>query len=62
MKKDQTRTERLRRTRDALLPGGSLQERGLGLSSLLARYGTAVLAEIAERVDLFAKGHQIISL
>ena len=30
-KRDQGRADRLRRTRDALLPGGSLQERGLGL-------------------------------
>ena len=61
-KKDQTRADRLRRTRDALLPGGSFQERGLGLLSLLARYGTAVIGEIAERVDLWAKGHQVIQL
>ena len=31
--------ERLRRTRDALLPGGSLQERGLGLVGLVGRHG-----------------------
>lgn len=61
-KKDQTRADRLRRTRDALLPGGSFQERGLGLISLLARYGTAVIGEIGERVDLWAKGHQVVSL
>ena len=61
-KKDQTRADRLRRTRDALLPGGSFQERGLGVASLVSRYGTAVIAEIAERVDLFAKGHQILQL
>jgi bacillithiol biosynthesis cysteine-adding enzyme BshC len=61
-KKDQTRADRLRRTRDALLPGGSFQERGLGVASLVARYGTAVIAEIADRVDLFATGHQILQL
>ena len=61
-KKDQTRADRLRRTRDALLPGGSFQERGLGMLSLVARYGSAVVGEIAERVDLWAKGHQIVSL
>jgi uncharacterized protein YllA (UPF0747 family) len=61
-KKDQTRADRLRRTRDALLPGGSFQERGLGVASLVARYGTAVIGEIAERVDLWAKGHQILQL
>ena len=61
-KRDQTRADRLRRTRDALFPGGSFQERGLGMLSLVARYGSAVVGEIAERVDLWAKGHQIISL
>ena len=61
-KKDQSRADRLRRTRDALLPGGSFQERGLGLVSLLARYGTAVVGEIGERMDLWAKGHQVVSL
>ena len=30
-KRDQGRASRLRRTRDALFPGGSFQERGLGL-------------------------------
>jgi len=61
-KRDQTRTDRLRRTRDALLPGGSFQERGLGVLSLVARYGSAVVGEITERMDLWAKGHQILSL
>ena len=61
-KRDQSRADRLRRTRDALLPGGSFQERGLGLLGLLARYGTAVIGEITERVDLWAKGHQVIQL
>ncbi len=36
IKRDQSRADRLRRTRDALLPGGILQERGLGLVALLA--------------------------
>ena len=40
-KRDQGRAERLRRTRDALLPGGALQERGLGLVGVLARHGPA---------------------
>jgi bacillithiol biosynthesis cysteine-adding enzyme BshC len=61
-KRDQNRADRLRRTRDALLPGGSFQERGLGVLSLLARYGTAVIGEIGERVDLWAKGHQVVGL
>jgi len=61
-KRDQTRTDRLRRTRDALLPGGSLQERGLGILSLVARYGPAVIGEVAGRMELWAKGHQVLSL
>jgi bacillithiol biosynthesis cysteine-adding enzyme BshC len=61
-KRDQTRAERLRRTRDALLPGGSLQERGLGLVGLLARHGLPVLSEIRERMDPWARGHQVIQL
>ena len=61
-KRDQTRAERLRRTRDALLPGGSLQERGLGLVSLLARHGEAIVGEIRDRMDPWAKGHQVLYL
>ncbi len=61
-KRDQSRAERLRRTRDALLPGGSLQERGLGLVSLLARHGDAVVDEIRDRMDPWAKGHQVLYL
>jgi len=61
-KRDQTRADRLRRTRDALMPGGSFQERGLGLVSLLARHGAAVVGEIAQRLDPFARGHQVIPL
>src|SRR6185503_11113618 len=58
-KRDQVRAERLRRTRDALLPGGALQERGLGLVSLLARHGAGIIAEIRDRMDPWAKGHQV---
>jgi bacillithiol synthase len=59
-KRDQERAERLRRTRDALLPGGALQERGLGLVSPLARHGRTLVDLLRERVDLFAHGHQVI--
>lgn len=61
-KRDQTRADRLRRTRDALFPGGSFQERGLGLVGALARHGDAVIDEIRARMDPFAKGHQVIYL
>ncbi|HET6898461.1 MAG TPA: bacillithiol biosynthesis cysteine-adding enzyme BshC [Vicinamibacteria bacterium] len=61
-KRDQSRADRLRRTRDALMPGGAFQERGLGLVNLLARHGTAVVADVAERIDPFARGHQVIYL
>jgi uncharacterized protein YllA (UPF0747 family) len=61
-KRDQGRVARLRRTRDALFPGGSLQERGLGLLGLVARHGPGVLAELQERVDPFARGHQVVRL
>jgi bacillithiol biosynthesis cysteine-adding enzyme BshC len=61
-KKDQARAERLRRTRDALLPGGSFQERGLGWIGLMARHGRAIVDEVRERMDPWAKGHQVISL
>jgi uncharacterized protein YllA (UPF0747 family) len=61
-KRDQTRADRLRRTRDALLPGGSFQERGLGLVSLVARHGPAVIADLLERIDPWARGHQVINL
>ena len=42
-KRDAVRAERLRRCRDALLPGGSFQERGLGVVNLVARHGPAVV-------------------
>jgi bacillithiol biosynthesis cysteine-adding enzyme BshC len=61
-KRDLSRADRLRRTRDALMPGGSFQERGLGLVNLLARHGTAVVEDIGRRIDPFARGHQVIHL
>lgn len=61
-KRDQTRADRLRRTRDALLPGGLLQERGLGLIGLVARQGLPIIDVIRERMDPWAKGHQVIYL
>jgi bacillithiol biosynthesis cysteine-adding enzyme BshC len=59
-KRDQGRAERLRRTRDALFPGGSLQERGLGLVGVLARHGLSLIAELDARLDPFARGHQVV--
>jgi bacillithiol biosynthesis cysteine-adding enzyme BshC len=61
-KRDLTRAERIRRTRDALFPGGSFQERGLGLVGLLARHGRGLVPEIADTMDPFAHGHQVIAL
>jgi bacillithiol biosynthesis cysteine-adding enzyme BshC len=61
-KRDVSRSDRLRRTRDALFPGGALQERGLGLVSVLARHGVAVTDALLERLDPLARGHQVISL
>jgi uncharacterized protein YllA (UPF0747 family) len=61
-KRDQTRAERLRRTRDALFPGGSFQERGLGLIGAIARHGKGLLSEVEERMDPFAQGHQVVYL
>jgi bacillithiol synthase len=61
-KRDQTRAERLRRTRDALLPGGGLQERGLGVVNLVSRHGAPAVAQLLERMDPWARGHQVIHL
>lgn len=61
-KRDQSRADRLRRTRDALLPGGSFQERGLGLVNLVARHGPAVAGDLLARIDPWARGHQVIHL
>jgi len=61
-KRDQARADRLRRTRDALFPGGSFQERGLGLIGPLARHGMALVDEIRERMDPWARGHQVLYL
>jgi bacillithiol biosynthesis cysteine-adding enzyme BshC len=61
-KRDQGRASRLRRTRDALFPGGSFQERGLGFLGALARHGLALVDELQERVDPLACGHQVVRL
>jgi bacillithiol biosynthesis cysteine-adding enzyme BshC len=61
-KRDQGRAARLRRTRDALFPGGAFQERGLGLLGWVARLGPGLLTELQERVDPFARGHQVVRL
>jgi bacillithiol biosynthesis cysteine-adding enzyme BshC len=61
-KRDQGRAERLRRTRDALLLGGALQERGLGLVSALGRHGAPLLSDVQARLDPFAHGHQVVRL
>ena len=44
------------------MPGGSFQERGLGLVSVLARHGRRVVEDIGQRIDPFARGHQVIHL
>jgi uncharacterized protein YllA (UPF0747 family) len=59
-KRDQERAERLRRTRDALFPGGSLQERGLGLLGLVARHGEGLIEDVLESMDPWAQGHQFV--
>jgi bacillithiol synthase len=61
-KRDQTRAERLRRTRDALFPGGALQERGLNLVSTLARHGDELLPRVEAAMDPWAVGHQVLAL
>jgi len=59
-KRDQGRAERLRRTRDALLPGGALQERGLGLVGALGRHGLSFASGLESLLDPFARGHQVV--
>ena len=61
-KRDEGRAARLRRAHDALFPGGSFQERGLGLIGAVARHGTALFAELRERVDPLARAHQVVRL
>ena len=61
-KRDQGRADRLRRTRDALFPGGAFQERGLSFIGPLARHGLPLLQDALERLDPWARGHQVISL
>jgi uncharacterized protein YllA (UPF0747 family) len=61
-KRDQSRADRLRRTRDALFPGGSLQERGLGLVGLVARHGPGLADEVRKEMDPWARGHQFLWL
>jgi hypothetical protein len=52
----------LRRTRDALFPGGAFQERGLSILTMLARHGLALTGEVATRMDPWARGHQVLPL
>ncbi len=59
-KRDQERGDRLRRTRDALLPGGALQERGLGWIGPVARRGQGLVDLLRERMELAARSHQVI--
>ena len=61
-RQDATRAERLRRTRDFIFPGGSLQERGVSWISILARYGPPIIDEIRQRMDPWAKGHQVLPI
>ena len=61
-KRDQGRADRLRRTRDALFPGGAFQERGLSLIGMLARHGLPLLQGALGRLAPWARGHQVISL
>ena len=61
-KRDQVRADRLRRTHDALFPGGSFQERGIGFVALLARHGEGLIGTLRETIDPFARGHQVVSL
>lgn len=61
-KRDQSRGDRLRRTRDALLPGGAFQERGLSAVAVLARHGIALLRDLRAAIDPWARGHQVITL
>jgi hypothetical protein len=61
-KRDRSRGDRLRRTRDALFPGGALQERGLGLIGPVARLGSGLIDEVRERMDPWARGHQVLYL
>jgi bacillithiol biosynthesis cysteine-adding enzyme BshC len=60
--RDRGRAERLRRTRDALRPGGTLQERGLGLVSAIGRRGMSLVSELEALLDPFARGHQVVRL
>lgn len=61
-RQDATRAERLRRTRDFIFPGGSLQERGVSWFSLLAKYGPPIIDDIRRSMDPWAKGHQVLPI
>lgn len=61
-RQDATRSERLRRTRDFVFPGGALQERGVSWISLLARYGPPIIDDIRRHMDPWAKGHQVLPI
>ena len=61
-KRDQGRAERLRRTRDVLLPGGSLQERGLGLIASWRATASRWCRGSRSACTPFARGHQVVWL
>jgi bacillithiol biosynthesis cysteine-adding enzyme BshC len=61
-RQDQERALRLRRAREALFPGGGLQERGISFLPLIARHGTAILGDLQDRIDPWARAHQVIAV
>lgn len=61
-KRDQVRADRLRRTRDALFPDGEPQERRIAFVALLARWGPSLVEAVGERLDVYARAHQVIPL
>ncbi|HET7291329.1 MAG TPA: bacillithiol biosynthesis cysteine-adding enzyme BshC [Vicinamibacteria bacterium] len=61
-KRDLGRAERLRRTRDALFPAGEPQERRIALAAFVARWGEPLVDTVRERLDVFARAHQVIAL
>lgn len=48
---DEALTERLAETREALFPGGGLQERALNVFSLIARHGEGVIERLVNSLD-----------
>ena len=61
-KKHKNQRDRLLRLKAQLFPNGAAAERSLAPAYFLSRYGEAIIDYLYARLDLSARGHQLVSL